>query len=387
MITCRVWTKALPVAFVIAGCNLPAGCCSAAAKRSPPAPPNTDTKLTLPDGFRIAPFATNVPNARAMTLGDDGTLFVGSRDAGKVYAVVDEDDDGRADRVHVIAAGLSQPAGVDFHEGALYVSAIDRIVRYDGIEARLDNPPKPVTVSDAFPSEEKHGWKFIRFGPDGWLYVPVGAPCNVCESEDPRFASIMRMKPDGSELGVFAHGVRNTVGFDWHPETGVLWFTDNGRDWMGDDRPPDELNRAPGPGMHFGFPWCHGKGIRDPDYDTGKACDAFIEPVLELGPHVAALGMRFYTGTVFPPAYRGAVFIAEHGSWNRTTPIGYRVMVVKLDDEGRPLGYEPFVEGWLDKDEDEAWGRPADVLVHPDGSLLISDDRAGWIYRVTYEGT
>ena len=351
-----------------------------------PAPPPSglEESLRLPEGFEVSVVTRDVPNARAMVLGEQGTLFVGTRQEGRVYAVVDDDGDHQADRVHVIDEGLHMPAGVDFRDGSLYVSAVDRILRYDDIEGRLTNPPEPVTVSDAFPDEPHHGWKFIRFGPDGLLYVPVGAPCNICKSQNERFATIMRMQPDGSGLEVYAHGIRNTVGFDWHPQTGALWFTDNGRDWLGDGIPPDELNRAPEQGLHFGYPFCHGGTISDPEYGDERPCSAFVSPVQNLGPHVAALGMRFYTGTMFPEAYRNAIFIAEHGSWNRSTPIGYRITVVKLDANNEPISYEPFVEGWLAQADEDAWGRPADVLVHPDGSLLVSDDRAGWIYRVTY---
>nr|WP_199351128.1 sorbosone dehydrogenase family protein [Haliangium ochraceum] len=340
-------------------------------------------KLRVPKGFRVEVFSKEVPNARGMALGPEGTLFVGSRQAGKVYAVVDEDGDGRGDRVHTIAEGLQMPVGLDVRDGALYVSATDRVLRFDGIETKLDSPPTPAVVSEAFPDDTHHGWKFIRFGPDGWLYVPVGAPCNMCLEEDERYASIMRMKPDGSALEVYAHGVRNTVGFDWHPESGAMYFTDNGRDMLGDDLPPDELNRASEKGQHFGYPFCHAGTIADPEFGEQRPCREFVPPVQKLGPHVAALGMRFYTGTQFPAEYRGAIFLAEHGSWNRSEPIGYRVSVVKLDGEGNATSYEPFVEGWLR--EGEAWGRPVDVLVMPDGALLISDDRAGWIYRVSYE--
>jgi glucose/arabinose dehydrogenase len=238
-------------------------------------------------------------------------------------------------------------------------------------------------VNDGFPRETHHGWKFIAFGPDGRLYVPVGAPCNVCEREDPRFASIQRMRPDGTGQETFARGVRNTVGFDWDPSTKELWFTDNGRDWLGDDLPPDELNHAPGKGLHFGFPYRHGKEIPDPEFGKKKIREEFVPPAWELGPHVAALGMRFYTGTMFPDKYRGHIFIAEHGSWNRSTPIGYRVTLVRVES-GRATGYEVFAEGWLS--EGRAWGRPVDLLVMPDGALLVSDDKAGAIYRISYEG-
>ncbi len=238
-------------------------------------------------------------------------------------------------------------------------------------------------MSDAFPGEASHGWKFIAFGPDGKLYVPVGAPCNACDPGDERFAALHRMNPDGTELEIYARGIRNTVGFDWHPETGELWFTDNGRDWLGDDAPPDELNRAPEAGMHFGFPYCHGTGIPDPEFGAGRSCAEFTPPEQELGPHVAALGMRFYDGGQFPEEYANRIFIAEHGSWNRLEPIGYRVTMVTLEN-GTPVSYEPFAEGWLQGRN--AWGRPVDLEVAGDGSLLVSDDRANAVYRITYTG-
>ncbi len=334
--------------------------------------------ITLPPGFAIELYAAGVPNARSMALGPGGTLFVGSQKAGVVYALPDRDGDNRADGVIRLLEGLNVPNGVAIREGALYVAEINRILRYDAIESSLEAPPVPVAVSDSLPRERHHGWKFIRFGPDGWLYVPVGAPCNVCEAPAP-FASILRMAPDGTALEVFARGVRNSVGFDWHPETGELWFTDNGRDRLGDDLPPDELNHAPRAGLHFGFPYCHGGFLPDPNFAQG--CDAFTPPARKLGPHVASLGMRFYTGEMFPPDYRGQIFIAEHGSWNRSRKIGYRITLVRLEDN-RVLSYEPFAEGWLQGEE--SWGRPVDVLVMPDGALLVSDDRAGAIYRIFY---
>ncbi len=319
-----------------------------------------------------------------MTWGADGTLFVGSRGEGKVYAVrFGPRFDPSSTRVLTVASGLRMPVGVAFRQGALYVSAVDRIVRFDGIEARLDDPPEPTVVSARFPSDAAHGWKFIAFGPDGKLYVPVGAPCNICEPDPARYANIMRMRPDGSELEVFAYGVRNTVGFDWDPRTGDLWFTDNGRDRLGDDVPPDELDHAPRAGMNFGYPYCHGGTIPDPEYGRKRACSEFTPPAQRLGPHVAALGMRFYTGVQFPETYRHRIFIAEHGSWNRSSKIGYRVTTVTLEN-GRAIAYEPFAEGWLH--DREARGRPVDVLVAPDGSLLVSDDYAGAIYRIRYTG-
>ena len=337
-------------------------------------------KIRLPDGFEISIYASDVPGARSMALGPNGTLFVGTR-VGKVYAIVDRNRNNRADEVITVARGLRMPNGVAFRGGALYVGEVSRVLRYDNIEARLSNPPTPVVVNDTFPGDRHHGWKFIRFGPDGQLYVPVGAPCNVCERSDGHYALIMRMNPDGTGLEVFARGVRNTVGFDWHPETKTLWFTDNGRDWLGDDVPPDELNHAPRKGLHFGFPYCHSGDISDPEFGGKHACEEFVPPAMKLGPHVAAIGMRFYTGMMFPDRYRNQIFIAEHGSWNRSTPIGYRVTLVRLE-ENRAVTYEVFAEGWLQGNA--AWGRPTDVLVMPDGALLVSDDRAGVIYRIVY---
>jgi glucose/arabinose dehydrogenase len=319
-----------------------------------------------------------------MTLGSEGTLFVGSRTAGKVYAVLDQNGDYQADEVITLAEGLNMPNGVAFRDGALYVAEVNRVLRYDDIETNLRRAPEPVVVNDQFPQDEHHGWKFIRFGPDGQLYVPVGAPCNVCDPEDERYAALLRMQPNGSGLEVFAHGIRNTVGFDWHPETNELWFTDNGRDMLGDDVPPDELNHAPEPGLHFGFPFCHGGDTPDPQFGRGRSCDEFTPPAQKLGPHVAALGMRFYTGTMFPEEYQNQIFIAEHGSWNRSEPIGYRVSLVRLDEDNNVTSYEVFAEGWLQEDG-EFWGRPVDVQVMPDGSLLVSDDDSGAIYRITYQ--
>jgi len=283
----------------------------------------------------------------------------------------------------VLAEGLDSPNGVAFRNGSLYVAEISRVIRYDDIEARLEDPPEPIVVNDNFPSDSAHGWKYIKFGPDGKLYVPVGMPCNVCnkEGEDERYGTIMRMESDGSQLEIFAKGIRNTVGFDWNPETGELWFTDNGRDWLGDDMPPDELNRAPVQGMHFGFPYCHAGDIPDPEFGKLRNCSEFTPPEMKLGPHVAALGMTFYTGTMFPEEYRNQIFIAEHGSWNRKIPIGYRVSLVRLEN-GKPVSYEPFADGWLQGLA--AWGRPVDVLVMPDGALLVSDDKNNAIYRISY---
>jgi glucose/arabinose dehydrogenase len=342
-------------------------------------------KVSLPPGFSIDIYASGVENARSMALGSNGTLFVGTRSAGNVYAVVDANKDQRADRVVKVASGLNMPNGVAFRDGALYVAEVSRLWRYDDIEASLDAVPKPVLLNESFPTDRHHGWKFIAFGPDGWLYVPVGAPCNICDRSetDKRYASIMRVRQDGTSPEVYAHGVRNTVGFTWHPQTRAMWFTDNGRDMMGDDLPPDELNVATAAGQHFGYPYCHGGTIADPEFGKVRSCAEFVKPAQNLGPHVAALGLRFYTGSMFPAQYRNQLFIAEHGSWNRSKKIGYRVMLVKLDGD-RVTGYEPFAEGW--KQGEDAWGRPVDVLVMPDGALLVSDDKAGVIYRITYKG-
>jgi len=340
--------------------------------------------LRLPPGFIVELYA-RVPNARQMALGGH-TLFVGSMRAGQVHAL-SLDDALRPTRVARLAEGLALPAGVAFRGGSLYVSAVSRLLRYDGVEAWLDAgasgpPPPPVTVRDDLPSETHHGAKVLGFGPDGLLYVPVGAPCNVCRT-GPRHGIILRMRADGGGEEVFARGVRNTVGFDWHPETRELWFTDNGRDWLGDDLPPDELNHAPTPGLDFGFPFCHGGAIPDPEYGGLGTCAAATPPARNLGPHVAALGMVFYTGRQFPAAYRGQVFIAEHGSWNRSARIGYRVTLVRLEG-GRAVSHEPFAEGWLR--DGAPWGRPAALLMLPDGSLLVADDYAGAIYRIRYAG-
>jgi glucose/arabinose dehydrogenase len=333
--------------------------------------------LSLPPGFEIELFAS-VPNARQMALGKT-TLFVGSMREGKVYAIPLQG----ARKPRVIADQLEMPVGVAFRDGDLYVSAVSRILRLRDIEARLSRPPRPEVVSSAFPDETHHGWKFIAFGPDGKLYVPVGAPCNICAPDPDRYAVITRLDVRSGQVEVVARGVRNTVGFDWQPQSGELWFTDNGRDWLGDEAPPDELNRLSQPGQHFGYPYCHGGTIADPEFGPGRRCAEFVPPVQNLGAHVASLGMRFYSGKQFPARYHNAVFIAEHGSWNRSRKNGYRVSVVRLQDN-RAVSYEPFVTGW--QQGESTWGRPADVLVMPDGSLLVSDDQAGAVYRVSYRG-
>jgi len=340
-------------------------------------------KIQLPPGFSISVYAS-VPNARSMCWGTKGTLFVGNRDEDKVYAITDANIDGKADQVYVIAKKLNMPCGVAFRNGSLYVAEVNKILRFDDIENRLNNPPPPITVFDNYPDDAHHGWKFIAFGPDGKLYIPVGAPCNICEKKDSIYATITRINPDGTGLEIFSKGVRNSVGFAWHPLTKELWFTDNGRDQLGDNMPNCELNYAPQKGMHFGFPFCHQGNIPDPEFGKGKNCGDYIPPAQMMGPHVAPLGMRFYTGSMFPDDFKNKIFIAQHGSWNRSTPIGYRVMMATLADN-KVIKYESFASGWLQGTN--VLGRPVDIEVAPDGALLVSDDKNGLIYRIAYKKT
>ena len=344
----------------------------------------TQSSIKLPAGFRIEVYASNIPNARSMVLSESGILFVGTRNAGNIYALVDNDKDFKVDEVITIASGLDMPNGVDLKGGDLYVAEVSRIIKFENIESTFRNNPTYSVVRDDFPTDRSHGWKFIKFGPDGKLYVPVGAPCNIClkENEDERFASITRMNADGSEFEVFAKGIRNTVGFDWHPNTNELWFTDNGRDMLGDNIPPDELNCAPMKGLHFGYPFLHGKNILDPEFGSQADTSLYTKPVQELGSHVAALGMEFYTGKMFPSEYQNQIFIAEHGSWNRSQKIGYRISLVRLNGNNS-VSYEPFADGWLNGDT--VSGRPVDIELMPDGSMLVSDDYADVIYRITYQ--
>ena len=334
--------------------------------------------IELPPGFVIEEYA-DVPKARSLAMGDRGTLFVSTRKARSVYAVVEKDDG--STRTIEILDGMSTPNGIAFFDGDLYVAEIDTVYRFADIEDHLDAVPQGEVLDIELPSDRHHGWRYIGFGPDGKLYISIGAPCNVCDKFG--YAEIVRMNPDGSGRETYASGVRNSVGFTWHPETGELWFTDNGRDMMGDDIPPCELNRAPRQGLHFGFPYCHGGDIADPRFGEGRDCASYTPPARKLGPHVAPLGIRFYTGEMFPPEYRGQIFIAEHGSWNRSKKIGYRVMLARLDGN-EVVAYEPFAQGWL-RDEQYS-GRPVDLIVDDDGSLLVSDDYAGKIYRIRYVG-
>lgn len=337
------------------------------------------SKIKLPEGFFINIYA-EVKNARSMTLAPDGTLFIGTREK-KVYAIPDKNNDGKADAVFEIASHLDQPNGVAFSNGSLYIGDVSTIYGLDNILSNLGDPPKPVIVTNKYPSDKHHGWKFIAFGPDGKLYVPIGAPCNICDKGDP-YATITRINPDGTGMEIIARGIRNTVGFDWDPLTNELWFTDNGRDMMGDNIPDDELNHITGQGMHFGYPYCHQGDIPDPEYGKGKNCSDFTPPVQLLGPHVAALGMRFNKSDAFPQEYKNAIFIAEHGSWNRSKRIGYRVAVVKRNSAGKTEKPEIFAEGWLQGEK--VIGRPVDIQFAKDGSLFLSDDYAGLIYKITY---
>ena len=348
--------------------------------------------IRLPPGFTIELVTDRVPTAREMSLGPfengRGTLFVGSFSSGKVYAVAL--DQGRATGVRSIASGLQSPVGVAYRQGSLYVSSVSKILRYDRVDGDLDRLPPVVVVTDRFPTESHHGWKFIAFGPDGDLYVPVGAPCNVCERDESRYYNIQKIHADGSAPVVVAKGIRNSVGFDWNPVDGSLWLTDNGRDMMGDDVPSDELDRVPPQATtapHFGFPYCHQGDVPDPEFGKQRPCSEFVGPSALLGAHVAALGMRFYRPTAgaaeaYPDAYRNGVFIAEHGSWNRSKKSGYRIVHATIAGT-RVVKQEVFAEGWLDADQSVS-GRPSDVLPLPDGSLLVSDDLAGAIYRIRY---
>lgn len=342
--------------------------------------------LQIPSGFNINLYA-NIKDARQLALGDDNVVYVGTK-SDKVYAILPNQ------KVVTIASGLNQPNGVAFHDGDLYVAEINRLVKFPRISSQLNNPPQPQVVTDLPVKktdndryENHHALKTIGFSPDNKLFVAVGVPCNSCIPENKYFGTIISMNPDGTDKEIYASGVRNSVGFDWDPLTKQFWFTDNGRDWMGDNLPPDKLENAPTKGLFFGYPYFHGldasnKPIPDPEFGKLRASSGIKWPAYELPAHVAALGMTFYTGNLFPPNYRNQIIIAEHGSWNRSKKIGYRLSLVTLDNQRKPISYQPFVEGW-EKNE-STWGRPVDALVMPDGSLLVSDDYAGVVYRITY---
>ncbi|MCY3640353.1 MAG: PQQ-dependent sugar dehydrogenase [Gammaproteobacteria bacterium] len=341
------------------------------------------SRLRLPEGFSIRILTAEAPDARQMALSADGTLFVGTRRHGDVYAIPNALTV-QPPEVLTLASGLKLPNGVALDGVDLYVAEVNRILRFPNIQVWVDAGGKSQAryelVTDQLPDKTHHGWKYIKFGPDGLLYVPVGAPCNICLSEDPRFAALLRMDPNTGATTIYASGIRNTVGFAWHPTTGELWFSDNGRDLMGDDIPPEEINVATAPGQHFGYPFLHGSDIPDPKFRNDVPDLKFTLPRLEIQAHAAALGLDFHTHDQFPPRYRGALFIAEHGSWNRSAKVGYRVSVVTFED-GEPR-YAPFITGWLEGERQ--WGRPVDVLAAPDGSLLVSDDQQGAIYQVTW---
>ncbi|HMQ08075.1 MAG TPA: sorbosone dehydrogenase family protein [Saprospiraceae bacterium] len=343
-------------------------------------------RLELMPGFEIEVWADKVPDARQLCISPSGTVFVSNRSKGNVFALKDGNGDGQADTRYTLLTKGNMPNGVAFRDGDLYVAEVNRILKFNNIETSLDNPGEPEVVFDGYPTDKHHGWKYIAFGPDGKLYVPVGAPCNICLSDNPIYASMTTINADGTGMEILHHGIRNTVGFDWHPKTGELWFTDNGRDWMGDNLPDCELNRATQPNQHFGFPFCHHGTLPDPEFGDQRSCEEFMPPVQKLGPHTAPLGMKFYTGSQFPAEFKNQIIIARHGSWNRTRKIGYDVSLVRIDEYSNVVNHEVFIKGWLDESNDDVWGRPVDIAVMHDGTLLISDDFADAIYRVYYKG-
>jgi len=338
------------------------------------------SKLNLPEGFTVEIWAHGLPGGRAMALGDNGKIYVGTRAIGRVYEVTDNGD---RRSVRVVVDKLTQPAGVAFANGSLYVMAIDKALRFDGIEGNPNVAPVDMTAKFNLPPLQHHNWKYIRFGPDKKLYVPFGAPCNICEPTA-EYAQIRRYNPDGSGMEVIARGVRNTQGFDWNPKTGELWFTDHGRDWMGDAGPQDELNRISKTGLNFGYPYCHAQGVPDADFKKADPCKGVTLPVTLMGPHAAAMGVLFYTGKMFPAEYRDTMFIARKGSWNRTTKFGFDVINVRATPDGKSVKVTPFMTGFMNPKDQSFWGRPAYLLQMPDGAVLVSDEQLGAIYRVSY---
>ena len=338
-------------------------------------------KLKLPPGFKAEVWATGVPGGRAMVRGDSGKVYVGTRGIGRVYEIT---DNGTTRTSRVVVDKLNQPAGVALRDGSLYVIAVDKALRFDGIEKNPSVAPVDMTAVFKLPKEQHHNWKYIAFGPDGKLYVPFGAPCNICEPPSNEYAQIRRYNADGSGMEVIARGVRNTQGFAWHPVTGEMWFTDHGRDWMGDDTPEDELNRMTKTGQNFGFPYCHANGVADKDIKKANPCDGVTPPATTLGPHAAAMGVHFYTGNMFPADYKNVMFVARKGSWNRTKKFGYDVVTVRTDADGRNPKITTFMTGFLDPAKNEFSGRPTYFLQLPDGSLLVSDEQLGSIYRISY---
>lgn len=340
-------------------------------------------KLQLPKGYKVEIYASDIKNARSLCLSPEGTLYVGTRSAGNVYALKDTDGDNRCDKKFTLLTEGNMPNGVAVKDGDLYIAEVNRILKIPAVESRLEDPGTPEVVFDKYPTESHHGWKYIAFGPDGKLYVPVGAPCNICES-DSIYATITRINPDGSGMEIVQKGIRNTVGFAWQPGTNNLWFTDNGRDMMGDDIPDCELNHATQERMNFGYPYCHQGDVADPEFGAKHPCSDYTPPAARMGPHTAPLGMTFYTGNMFPAEYKNQILVARHGSWNRTKKSGYDIVFARLDAQGKVTEVKPFIEGWLNPADDDVWGRPVDLEVMPDGSVLISDDFADVIYRVTY---
>jgi glucose/arabinose dehydrogenase len=359
----------------------------AAAKLAPVAPPPIPAaadklpldKLTVPKGFNLEVYASGLANARSLRLGDKGTVFVSTRLLDKVYAITEKN--GKRE-VKTIASGLYKPNGIAFHKGTLYIAEISRISKIENIEANLDNPGKPVVIYEDLPKDEAHGWKYLGVGPDEKLYFQVGAPCNICMPSE-RHAQIRRINLDGSGMEVVARGIRQIVGFDWNPANKQLYFSENSRDWLSEDIPQDKLNRLANPGKdNFGFPYCHQGNLTDQEFGWGRSCDEFVKPLALMGPHSAVLGMKFYTGSGFPAEYRNTIFLARHGSWNRSVKIGGDVVVVKLNGDGTVKGYEPFLTGFIQNNN--YVGRPVDVLPMKDGSLLVSDDWNGAVYRITH---
>ncbi len=336
-------------------------------------------KIKLPPGFSIQLWAT-IPDAKSLAIGKQGTVFVSSKTTGSIYAI--SQSDGKEKQVRIIANGLKSPSGITYHEGTLYVTALNRIFRFDQIENNLDQINEPVIIYDNLPKESFHSTRYMAVGHDNLLYISVGAPCDACEADPMRYALIARLNPNGSNFEVYAQGIRNSLGFDWHPKTHELWFSDIGRDWMGEDLPPDELNYAATQGLHFGFPNCHAGKILDPKYGAKRGCDKSQAPIAELEPHVSPHGIKFYSGRMFPPEYHDQLIIAEHGSWNRRAPVGFRLQHFQLKNN-QIVKKEIFAEGWFN--DQKVWGRPTDLLVMPDGALLVSDDLAGAIYRISYQ--
>lgn len=339
----------------------------------------------MPDGLAVGVYAEGVEGARSMAVSPSGVLYVGTRSDDRVYALVDTDGDMVAETKYTLLRGGHMPNGVAFHDGDLYIAEVNRILVLRDVESKLDNPGEPEVLVDDYPTDTHHGWKYIAFGPDGKLYVPVGAPCNICESDE-IYATITRIDPDGTNREIVQRGIRNTVGFTWHPVSGEMWFTDNGRDMMGDDIPACELNHAPRDGMHFGYPYCHQGDLLDPELGKGRNCADYVAPALNLGAHVAPLGIEIYGGAQLPASYKGKVLWAEHGSWNRSVKSGYRVMMADINADGSAGNYSTLIQGWLDDETQEVWGRPVDIEPLSDGSLLISDDFADAIYRLYFAG-